>query len=418
MRTQPSNSVSEDLSFNPIAERRAQNQQTIAKSFVSNIEDDVDIAGNKAFMRNANTITDDFRKSFGTGNVVDMIEKSNSDDLEKGGGVGSRGGKVIGYTKSGKPIYEDAKNLEHKKFTDQDHLDSAYLHGKISDEIVAKSDKKNKESGGSGYNGPGAIKSKSEKEKQKYHMDQFETHYKKFEGKAGRKEAQKDWEDGHSDPYKFVQKVKKSFDDDLSGSNGKTLLTHKSLDYSMMDDVEAVRRRKAVDQLADNLQKSNVNDLEKGEIMDKLVYGYGNNNDTFKFNKTGKEIKAMLPTCIISLAEQKGQIESQMVACVETAGIEPTEPYNNSTYKVIKMLRYPYDLISSKYDDVSRSYATPTDSQKACGQYNDLCYSLRSVLEDILACKIILANVEDDKKYSLNISQLVALTLGDDLLNG
>ena len=34
------------------------------------------------------------------------LPKSQDNDLEKGGGEGSRGGKIIGHTKSGKPIYE------------------------------------------------------------------------------------------------------------------------------------------------------------------------------------------------------------------------------------------------------------------------------------------------------------------------
>ena len=207
----------------------------------------------------------------------------------------------------------------------------------------------------------------------------------------------------------------KGNDDTLGGD--KVLLTHKSVDDSLVGDLAEIKRRQAVDQLADNLEKSNIDSLEKGEIMDKLVYGYGANNDTFKFVKTGKEIKAMLPSCIEALAEQKGEIVAQMAACIEAAGVEPSEDYSGSQFKIVKIKRYPYDLIRSQYDEVSRAYVAPTDEQKACSQYNDLCYSLRSLLEDILACKIILANVEDDKKYNLTISQLVALTLGDDLIN-
>lgn len=48
------------------------------------------------------------------------------DDFEKA--EGDRGGKVIGHTKSGKPIYKNASHLEHKHFTSQDHRDAAAIH--------------------------------------------------------------------------------------------------------------------------------------------------------------------------------------------------------------------------------------------------------------------------------------------------
>jgi 8-oxo-dGTP diphosphatase len=38
---------------------------------------------------------------------------------------GSRGGKIIGHTRSGKPIYETAKHHKHADFTHEDHADAA-----------------------------------------------------------------------------------------------------------------------------------------------------------------------------------------------------------------------------------------------------------------------------------------------------
>lgn len=54
-----------------------------------------------------------------TNRIVDIVK----------GGEGSRGGKVIGHTKSGKPIYEKSQNLPYNGFTKQDHLDAAEHHG-------------------------------------------------------------------------------------------------------------------------------------------------------------------------------------------------------------------------------------------------------------------------------------------------
>lgn len=56
------------------------------------------------------------------------------DTLEKGvTGEGSRGGHIIGHTKSGKPIYQNFNHPEHKSFTSQDHEDAREaqdVHGK------------------------------------------------------------------------------------------------------------------------------------------------------------------------------------------------------------------------------------------------------------------------------------------------
>lgn len=58
---------------------------------------------------------------------AELLQKSNEDDLEKGG-EGSRGGKVIGHTKSGKPIYDDAEHPDHKNFTSEEHLRAANVN--------------------------------------------------------------------------------------------------------------------------------------------------------------------------------------------------------------------------------------------------------------------------------------------------
>lgn len=58
--------------------------------------------------------------------AFDVINKS-LEVFEKGG-EGSRGGKVIGHTKSGKPIYANSKHESHKDFTEQDHEDAREVH--------------------------------------------------------------------------------------------------------------------------------------------------------------------------------------------------------------------------------------------------------------------------------------------------
>lgn len=49
-------------------------------------------------------------------------------------GEGSRGGKVIGHTRSGKPIYSNANHADHKDFTKRDHEDAIFAHKKYRKE--------------------------------------------------------------------------------------------------------------------------------------------------------------------------------------------------------------------------------------------------------------------------------------------
>lgn len=48
--------------------------------------------------------------------------------ITKAVGEGSRGGKVIGHTKSGKPVYDNKKPSEYKDFSGIDHSDAGNLH--------------------------------------------------------------------------------------------------------------------------------------------------------------------------------------------------------------------------------------------------------------------------------------------------
>ncbi len=62
--------------------------------------------------------------------------------LNKSKGEGSRGGKVIGHTKSGKPIYDSHDHSSHKNFTKQDHKDAADIHHKLSEKTKNKKESK------------------------------------------------------------------------------------------------------------------------------------------------------------------------------------------------------------------------------------------------------------------------------------
>lgn len=57
--------------------------------------------------------------------------------LEKAG-EGSKGGKVIGHTSSGKPIYESGKHSDYGNFHEYDHSEASMHHYRKSDEQRVK----------------------------------------------------------------------------------------------------------------------------------------------------------------------------------------------------------------------------------------------------------------------------------------
>ena len=62
---------------------------------------------------------------------TDKIVKAFNEEEIISKAEGSKGGKVIGHTKSGKPVYagKKASHEDYKNFTSQDHRDAGELHG-------------------------------------------------------------------------------------------------------------------------------------------------------------------------------------------------------------------------------------------------------------------------------------------------
>jgi len=50
-----------------------------------------------------------------------------NDEIQKGG-EGSRGGKIIGHTKSGKAVYQNKDYHQYNDFNEEDHRDASKLH--------------------------------------------------------------------------------------------------------------------------------------------------------------------------------------------------------------------------------------------------------------------------------------------------
>jgi len=87
---------------------------------------------------------DAIEKSYKVNALTVKLGLVEGESIEKA--EGDKGGKVIGHTKSGKPIYEHAKAKSYKDFTRQDHHDAYTTHRKLwSDERSKTKDKFNQE---------------------------------------------------------------------------------------------------------------------------------------------------------------------------------------------------------------------------------------------------------------------------------
>ena len=51
--------------------------------------------------------------------------------LHKAAGEGSRGGKVIGHTRTGRPIYDSKNHVQHDAFTPEEHSDVKQKHQEL-----------------------------------------------------------------------------------------------------------------------------------------------------------------------------------------------------------------------------------------------------------------------------------------------
>lgn len=114
-------------------------------------------------------------------NMVNTFSKSEGGELQKSG-EGSKGGKVIGHTKSGKPIYEITKHPGHNDFNEQDHYDASRVHDKLSLEGFGKETGKDKITGATQFDAStynpeqiGHHQKQASQHRKQVNKDHFET---------------------------------------------------------------------------------------------------------------------------------------------------------------------------------------------------------------------------------------------------
>lgn len=191
------------------------------------------------------------------------ISKSEENDLEKS--EGSRGGKVIGHTKSGKAIYDSFDHPKHKDFTAEDHWDAAEtssshnlkqcsLHDKKQYDMRAKKilddARADLEKGGEGSKGGKIIG----------HTKSGKPIYDSFEHEGHRDFTTEDHRDAaeHNFHHKYENYNKHDTQEQFKHHSKQSILHDKK-----HWDMKAKDMLKTLD---DKVEKSEENDIEKGGV--------------------------------------------------------------------------------------------------------------------------------------------------------
>lgn len=68
------------------------------------------------------------------------VEAEKAGDVIVKAGEGSKGGKIIGHTRRGKPIYDTFEHKAHKKFIKNEHGEAAGIHMSLSRNLMHEAD--------------------------------------------------------------------------------------------------------------------------------------------------------------------------------------------------------------------------------------------------------------------------------------
>ena len=370
---------------------------------------------------------------------LDGMSKSEQTDIEKAGptGVGSKGGKVIGYTKSGKPIYDSHNHASHANFTFQDHKDAAKVNEKKMAEITTEVEKKyqtihDKDSKGFPTKEAGERTTKQEEEFRNLgyqkHATASDAHkiyarnIKDKQAKSTDDNTKIKSDEQQSKEYSGLDKKQQQrYDSHIESndiSSGATKRdVHNMHEAAMKHATKSAKVKKAIE-----------TDLEKGALSDAFLY-----SDNLKFEKTGKEIKDQIDTLVAAeVAESivlKAAAAAQAKLIEDDYDVKPSSDFSEYSFRgykrkiAIDMKRFDWRELSYNSDSSEKLFSAPVggsdvQSIKTCSskeeseakyKYNDMVEKYLESLVEIEVIKTIKGGLNDKEKYQLNQRQLTAL---------
>ena len=357
-----------------------------------------------------------------TDESVEEIIKSNEDELQlneltgevisKAGGEGSKGGKIIGHTKSGKPIYDSANHAEHKDFTSDDHKDAVKTHEDLGNKRIY------------GEKGFDESKMKHQNLLDK-HLNEAAGHGEKAKEKEDKEEkiAEHEFPDEKEYSSKDHREAADFYKKQLDGlkkvdTTDRSLTKHDLKEHKRLlhyNITEHSRNSKLADLKAND-------SIEKGEIADAL--GYSAN----KFTKTGKELKGKLIELSEGIDKKKDKLVADLSDALEGSTLVPTRAVDSWNLRGLT-LACPYKMfdweqcyfqpaennngmalaVDTKTTEGKTTLASSKEEADKCQKYNDM---VRNYIDCLVDCKTIdtfLKNVKDTENYQLSLRELTTL---------
>jgi hypothetical protein len=166
-----------------------------------------------------------------------------------------------------------------------------------------------------------------------------------------------------------------------------------------------------IDGLGGSLSKIMMSDKD---IIAKGIQ-YTMSNGPLKVEKKGSEIKPQLELAIQKYSHEAKECMEKMVylsgLIIGAGGCPPDSKMSDSDSP---LMQYSYDVKYSVNEGGSdngdeSNYKYSSDIRNNMGNYNSSCYRLMEYADEISGLSVIKRNLEDSKKYELNVRQLAAL---------
>jgi hypothetical protein len=380
-------------------------------------------------------------------------QKKELDEELKKGGEGSKGGKIIGHTKSGKPIYENHLHSSHEKFNKQDHLDAKEHHMKyLRDNLPLGGDKdteytghskaathhheKAKTAEGKGYGVNGHTKSGKEVTDGHESHTEFAENHKHYSAqdhkdaaeihsnlrKHNNEQYQKHLDSVTPDEYNDDNNPKgKEADRKMKEANKKSKMFGKLAEWHEQaakekGEVDKKEIKKSLDMDISNKTISN-SDLIKSHI------GYQfSSSENLKVTKKGTEIKEKLKAIkdkeLVEISGYQSKMEA-LKAVIPTAPSEPANDYNYEGIEVPeKLMIFPWNETycneekSTMVISASETKPEKSEAQILCDNKREYNRSVDKIIEcqkEIVLVNTMLNNFNDSKTYDLSVRQAAVI---------
>jgi hypothetical protein len=333
--------------------------------------------------------TEVLMKSFDSGKLIDEDEVNKAE--------GSRGGHIIGHTKSGKPIYETANHPGHKDFTSSEHYEAAKIHNQ---QKTSDSEHRMEH-----HTQQASVHTDMAEEKRESSVKTEKAITASVEGPVIGKESV---EGGHAileevanADRKIEKKVSKSCTYERIFSYFPTINIEKAKSvYSLIEKISIMKGTEITEEQinkafeilneADAILKAKKDEVETpdevvAEKEEPSIEEEEKNKEEIKKNKMMKAVepyKNLAKSELIKAMMEDGYSKEYAEACSEFSLAEANEKKDGGDITVVqKSLDNITELVNKSSDKVNEKFSALADITKA---HNDQITDLQKSLQDVI----------------------------------